>query len=90
MKGKSTLGNGWINLILEKEEAAKFGQMVLYTLDTGLIIRLLDMADSYMKMVMYIKEVGTIIRPKVSESIPILMEPNMKVIGIKTKSTVKA
>ena len=63
--------------------------MVLYMLDIGLMVRLLDKEDSYMTMETFIKEIGKIIWLKGLEFIVVMMEPDIKVIGIKTKGMVK-
>jgi len=74
-----TKDNGKRMYVTEKE--LRYGLMVPNTKACGKITKLMDRVLSGMYMEISMKESGSVIRPTVTENIPIAMELLMKVIG---------
>ena len=74
-----TKDNGKRMYVTEKE--LRYGLMVPNTMACGKITKLMDRVLSGMYMEISMKESGSVIRPTVTENIPIAMELLMKVIG---------
>ncbi len=63
---------------LDKDKEFKFGQMVQGMKDNLLMIKQMEKESLYMLMVIYIKEIGQMIKHQVLVFIIIIMEQNIK------------
>lgn len=82
-----TRENGWQMKIRKMVAESKFGQTVQGTMDSGGTEWQMDMEDSFMPRVMYMKVNGPKIRPTDMEFTLILMAVDMKDNGSKINST---
>lgn len=80
---KYILDNGMIKLGPKKATVFKYGQMDRSMKDSGTMIWLVVMEDSFLLMVMCIKEIGLMIKHTVMVNISMLKEQHTKVAGTK-------
>ena len=83
LMGKYTLDNGMKKLGPKKATVFKYGQMDQSMKDSGTMIWLVVMEDSFLLMVMYIKETGLMIKHTAMVNISMRKEQHTKVAGTK-------